>query len=459
MRTRWKVLLVMLLLAGASAAAYQPAADYWRKRSVPNWRTAEVTRGDLKEVVNSTGTIKPQRQVSVGTFVSGPIDAEYHLLSHSGKPMLDKEEQPLHIAEFNQEVKQGDQLAKIDERIYKANYERDDATFASRLADVERAKAVYDQSVRDLARATELRKQDVAFVAQSEMDKLYFAVKQNKALVDVADRAVNQAESQRANSKANLDYCTILAPEDGIIIDRKIEPGQTLAAQFQTPELFIIGVNMREAMNVHAQVEETDIGLIKEAKLKEEKLRKRDPLAGLVSFTVSAYPDLLFHGHIEDIRMNSTTTQNIVSYPVVVRARNHDLKLMPGMTAEISFEVDSRKNVLKIPNAALRYFPEREKQHVRKQDQKLLDGKVDQRIEEEENELSENALSAEQRADLRQRRNRRHVWVQDGLLIKAVEVQIGVADGRFTELVAGDLKEGDKLITGVQPPKSMFGGP
>jgi HlyD family secretion protein len=457
MRTRWKILIVLLLLIGAGAAAWQPAMNYWRLRSVPKWRTKEVTRGQIVAVVNSTGTIKPQRQVSVGSFVSGPIDAEHDLVDRNGKPLLDKGGAPLHIAEFNQEVKQGDELAKIDERIYKANYERDDASYSSRVADVERAKAIHDQSVRDLQRAMELRKQDVAFVAQSEMDKLFYSVKQNKALVDVADRAVNQAESQRANSKANLDYCTIKASEDGIIIDRKIEPGQTLAAQFQTPELFIIGVNMRQAMNVHASVDETDIGLIKEAQLKEAKLQEEKMSDGLVTFTVDAYPDELFHGHIQEIRMNSTTTQNIVSYPVVVRAQNPDLKLMPGMTASISFEVDRRENVLKIPNAALRYFPEKEKQHVRQEDQKLLEGKIDEKLEGQQ-EVSENALSAAERAELRRKRNRRHVWIQDGLYIKAVEVVTGLADGQYTEMVSGDLKEGDKLIFGVEPPKGMFGG-
>ena len=458
MQTRWKVLIAFVVLIGIAAAAWQPAMKQWQIRSVPKWRTKEVVRGPIVAVVNSTGTIKPQRQVSVGSFVSGPIDAEHELLSRDGEPLRDKSGAPLHIAEFNQEVKQGDELAKIDERIYKANYERDDASYTSRVADVERARAVYDQSVRDLARAVELRKQDVAFVAQSEMDKLYFSVKQNKAALDVADRAVNQAESQKANSKANLDYCTIKASEDGIIIDRKIEPGQTLAAQFQTPELFIIGVNMRQAMNVHAQVDETDIGLIKEAKLKEEKLKGTDPDASLVSFTVDAYPDELFHGNIEEIRMNSTTTQNIVSYPVVVQAANPDLKLMPGMTASISFEVDRRENVLKIPNAALRYFPEKEKQHVRKEDQKLLEGKIDEK-QEGQDEVSENALSAAERAELRRKRNIRHVWVQDGLKIKAVEVVAGLADGQYTELISGNLKEGDKLITGVEPPRGMFGAP
>jgi HlyD family secretion protein len=457
MRTRWKILIALLLLIGAGAAAWQPAVHYWRLRSVPKWRTKEVDRGQIVAVVNSTGAIKPQRQVSVGSFVSGPIDAEHDLVDRDGQPLLDKNGVPLHIAEFNQEVKRGDELAKIDERIYKANYERDDASYTSRVADVERAKAIYDQSVRDLARAVELRKQDVAFVAQSEMDKLYFSVKQNKALVEVADRAVNQAESQRANSKANLDYCTIKASEDGIIIDRKIEPGQTLAAQFQTPELFIIGVNMRQAMNVHASVDETDIGLIKEAQVKEQQLKREKKRSGLVTFTVDSYPDELFEGNIEEIRMNSTTTQNIVSYPVVVRAANPDLKLMPGMTASISFEVDRRENVLKIPNGALRYFPEKEKQHVRQEDQKLLEGKIDEKLEGQ-NEVSENALSAAERAELRRKRNVRHVWIQDGLYIKAVEVVTGLADGQHTELVSGDLKEGDKLIIGVEPPKGMFGG-
>lgn len=457
MRIRWIVLIVLLVLIGASAAAWQPVTYFLRLRSIPKWRTKEVAQGQIVAVVNSTGTIKPQRQVSVGSFVSGPIDAEHELVDRNGKPMFDKYGAPLHIAEFNQEVKQGDELAKIDERIYKANYERDDASHSSRVADVERAKAVRDQSERDLARAVALKKQDIKFVAQSEMDKLFYSVKQNKAAVDVADRAVNQAESQRANSKANLDYCTIKASEDGIIIDRKIEPGQTLAAQFQTPELFIIGVNMRQAMNVHASVDETDIGLIKEAQIKEQKLKAEDPTASLVSFTVDAYPDELFRGNIEEIRMNSTTTQNIVSYPVVVRAENPDLKLMPGMTASISFEVDRRESVLKIPNAALRFFPEREKQHVRKEDQKLLEGKVDEKLEGQ-NEVSENALSAIERSDLRRKRNVRHVWIQDGLTIKAVEVVTGLADGQFTELVKGDLKEGDKLIIGVEPPKGMFGG-
>src|SRR5262249_52037125 len=149
-------------------------------------------------------------------------------------------------------------------------------------------------------------------------------------------------------SQAQLRYTNIKAPVDGIIINRKIDPGQTLAAQFQAPELFVVAPDMRTKMYVHASVDEADIGLIHEAQ------RKDLP----VTFTVDAYPDDLFEGMIEEIRLSSTTTQNVVTYPVIVAAPNPDLKLLPGMTASISFEVNRRADIIKIPNSALRYFPQ-----------------------------------------------------------------------------------------------------
>ncbi|HUE74917.1 MAG TPA: efflux RND transporter periplasmic adaptor subunit [Pirellulaceae bacterium] len=450
MRTRWKVLLALIALIGVGAAGYQPAVQYWRIRSVPKWKTVEVGRGGIVAVVNSTGTVNPQQTLLVGSFVSGPIDGTYELKNAAGQPMLGRDGQPLNLAEFNQEVKEGDELAKIDERIYLANRERDKATYESRLAEVERAKAVHEQSERDLQRAVELRKRDVAFVAQSEMDQLYFAVKQNKAAVALAEKAAAQAFSQLENSETNLEYCTILAPKDGIIITRKIEPGQTLASQFQTPELFVLGLNMRGTVHIYAAVDEADIGLIKKAQQEGRS----------VKFTVDAYPDKLFEGpdvRIEEIRMNSAISQNIVSYPVIVSAPNPDLRLLPGMTATISFDVDSRDNVLKIPNAALRYYPQ-DLRHVRPEDRPLLEGKIEQASPETQEESSENDLSASQRAELRRKRNRRHVWVADGVYLKAVELVIGLADSQFTELVEGNIQEGDVLVTGIQSTTSVFGG-
>jgi len=196
---------------------------------------------------------------------------------------------------------------------------------------------------------------------------------------------------------------------------------------------------MREEMQIHAAVDEADIGFITEAE------KRQLP----VSFTVDAY-DELFHGVIDQIRLNSTTTQNVVTYPVVVKAPNPDLKLLPGMTAAISFQVDERKDVVKIPNSALRFYPS--PKQVRKEDLPILEG-TQVTDDEQEAQQSEATLSAEERADLRRRRNRRHVWVEDGDLLRAVEVITGLSDSQNTEMISGDLKPGDKLVIGIQQPQ------
>jgi len=187
-------------------------------------------------------------------------------------------------------------------------------------------------------------------------------------------------------------------------------------------------------MHVFASVDEADIGLIRRA-------QQRD---ALVEFTVDAYPDDLFTGTIAEIRFNPTTVQNVVTYPVVVTAPNPELKLLPGMTANISFQIEKRSDVLKVPNAALRFYPERDQ--VREQDRKLLEGGGD----DETNDAIDSRSAAED-ADAKRRRNRRHVWIAEGELLRAVEIETGISDSQFSELVAGELKEGQKLVTGVSP--------
>jgi HlyD family secretion protein len=435
--------IIVAIVAGVAVAGYKPAMEYWELQNAPKWRTAGVVRGDVISVVNSTGTVKPVLQVSVGSFVSGPIDAEYQLKDRDGKLLVDKDGLPLHIAEFNQEVRKGDELAKIDPRIYEAGVARDRATLATRVADVERAKALLQQAINDERRAFALQAEDQSFIAQAELDKVRFNRISLEAQVKVAEASVEQAQAQLDLSIANLKYTDIISPVDGIVINRKIDPGQTLAAQFQTPELFIVAPDMRKKMHVHASVDEADIGLINAAKLGGRP----------VTFTVDAYPDDLFDGTIEEIRLSSTTTQNVVTYPVVVGAPNVELKLLPGMTASISFEVDRRTNIVKIPNSALRFFPQA--QHVREADKKLIEGKLE---EDEDQQKQEVRLSAQERSEARRKRNRRHVWVQEGAKLKAIEVQTGISEGQFTELVSGDLKEGDKLVIGIQPPKPGWGG-
>lgn len=418
MRTLLKLLVFLAIVAGIGAAAYKPTTEYLANRNKINWRTANVEQGDIVSVVNSTGSIKPKLEVIIGSFVSGPIKELF--------------------CEFNQEIKVGDLLATIDPTIYRAAVSRDQAGLASREADVYRVKAQLQQAINDEKRAIALRMEDETFIAQAEMDKFKFARMSLEAQLVVADTAVDQAKANLDNSLANLDYTKIRAPVDGIVINRKIQPGQTVASQFQTPELFIVAPDMRKTMHIHASVDEADIGLIKSAQ------KHNYP----VTFTVDAYSEKLFQGTIHEIRLNSTTTQNVVTYPVLVATENPDLDLLPGMTANLSFQVDHREDVIKIPNSALRFYPNAK--HVRPEDVPILDGQFNTQDNPDEAQQTAKSLSAQDRMQLRKSRDRRHVWVAEGNLLRAVEVTTGLSDSQFTEMVTGTLKPGDVLVTGVQ---------
>lgn len=419
MKTFFRYLLILLLVVGV-LGGLGAGAWYSMGRGGGSWRTAAVEEGELISVVNSTGTIKPVQSVTVGAFVSGPVKELY--------------------CEFNQEVKQGDLLAKIDPLIYNANVLRDKANLASREADVERAQATLQQAINDEKRGLALRSEDVSFISQQEMDKLKFSRMSLEAQLLSAKTAVEQARGSLENSQASLDYTDIKAPVDGIVINRKIDPGQTVASQFQTPELFVIAPDMRKTMHVHASVDEADIGLIANA-------RKN----GLpVTFTVDAYPDDLFEGLIEEIRLSSTTTQNVVTYPVIVSTSNPDLKLYPGMTASISFQVGRKASCLKVPNAALRFFPNAAQ--VRPEDKHLVEG-IEEPVMPGPNSPEKPTpppLSAIERSTKRKQRNERHVWVEEGRLLRAIPVTVGISDSQFTALETGEVKAGDRLIVGVK---------
>lgn len=416
-----KALLIsvaLILVAGVTGAfAWRPAYDYWKARNRPNYRLDKVVRGRIVSAVNATGTIKPVLSVPVGSFVSGPI--------------IDL------FVDFNDVVKKGDPLAKIDPRLYEANVARDRAALVTRQADVERAQAQLQQAINDEKRSQALRAENQDFISDTEMDQFKFKRMSLEALLTVAETSIDQARANLDMSEANLNYTRIVAPVDGVIIDRKVDPGQTVAASYQTPELFTVAPDMRKEMRVFASVDEADIGQIREAQVGGQPVR----------FTVDAYPDDLFDGKIFQIRKNSTTTQNVVTYPVVVSAPNSDLKLLPGMTASISFQVGEVRNVARIPNAALRFYPQREQ--VRLEDRPLLENAAP--VQGESDERTEASRSAEEKAESRRQRNRRHVWVVDGDFLKAIEVVTGLSDSKYTELISGEIKEGDKLVTGIMP--------
>ncbi|GAB5402608.1 MAG: efflux RND transporter periplasmic adaptor subunit [Aureliella sp.] len=391
MRFFVKCLIVLAILGGGAAAAYKPSVEYMRQRNKPEWETAAVIQGDAVRTITTSGKIRPVLQVSIGSFVSGPI-VEI-------------------CVDFNDEVEEGDLLARVDPRLFAANVARDEAILATREADVARVQAQLQQSINNKQRGEKLRQKNEDFLSDREMDALVFETQALEAQLKLSQASVRQAQASLENSQANLGFCEIRSPVKGVVIDRMIDPGQTLASQFQAPELFIIAPDLREKVHVFASVDEQDIGLLQKA-FEEERP---------VSFTVSAYEGRVFEGLIEQIRISSTELQNVVTYPVVVAAENPGRELLPGMTATISFEVDTASDVLKVPNSALRFYPE-DVQYVREEDRGLLDGSRWTSTDEND---ADGELSAEEQAEAQREKSKRHVWVQDGDMLRAVEIVRG----------------------------------
>jgi HlyD family secretion protein len=427
-----KLAVFVLVIVGLGWVGYQPAAKYFRERNKPKWETAKVIRGDAKRIINSTGKIEPVLKVAIGAFVSGPI-VELHV-------------------DFNDEIKEGELLAKVDPLLYQAAVDRDEASLNARKADVERVIAQLELATYNLDRGENLLATNEKYLSKREIDGLRADCKVQKANLLVAEASVKQATAQLNNSLTNLNYCDIRSPVNGVILARKIDPGQTLASQFQTPELFIVAPDLRKKLHVFATVDESDIGLIRKAY--EDKMP--------VTFTVSAYPDEVFQGVIEQVRYEATELQNVITYPVVVATENPDLKLLPSMTAQLSFEVANVQDVLQIPNAALRYYPENI-EWVREEDRKLLDGsqwsrngdeQVDSIEDAEESVADDAGPGADGSANVDKKKakesNRRHVWVLKDEQLQAIEVKIGFSDSRFTIVESGEVSADMELVTGVK---------
>ena len=333
--------MILGVLAGLVVGGGAALSAWWKQQSIPKYLTSAVSRGRVETVVNSTGTIKPVRTISVGAFISGPIAEVY--------------------VDYNSRVKVDCVLAEIDDKLPAAAVDHDKAALEAQQADLARVKALLEQAQNNEVRACKLMAVDKDYLSDTEMDQYKFARITAEKQVALSEASVKQAEAQLKNSRDNLGYTRIRSPEDGVVIERKIDPGQTVASSYQTPELFTIGVEMDKHIYVYASVDEADVGLVREAQKQDRP----------VSFTVDSYPGDLFEGKIYQIRLNSTTTQNVVTYPVVIEAPNADLKLMPGMTANLSFQIDAKDAVLRLPAAALRFTPQ--SSQVRPQDRHYLD--------------------------------------------------------------------------------------
>jgi HlyD family secretion protein len=363
------------------------------------YRTAPVERGQIVSVVSATGTINPVVSVQVGTQVSGMIKS-------------------LH-ADFNSRVKAGDTVAIIDPEPFKARREQAASNLEMARSNVARSRADLAQRKRELDRVQSLLPQQ--FVSQNDVDVALTNFQSAEAQLRVAEAQVKQAVAALNAAELELKYTVIRSPVDGIVVARNVEVGQTVASSFATPNLFLIALDLTK-MQVDTNVSESDIGGMMEGKN--------------AVFTVDAYPGESFAGVIKQVRLAPMNVQNVVTYNVVVGVDNQDLRLKPGMTANVSIVVAQRDQALKVPNAALRFMPPKAEGDRRRSDGQATraDGVSPVRIG----------------GDTGQSKT---VWkqVESGDLL-ALSIQTGISDGVSTEVLSSGLTEGDSVIVGIEQP-------
>lgn len=399
-----KTIIVSSVIALALVVVMALKSSGSRKTDV-SFETVKAERGKISYAVTATGTIEAIITVKVGTQVSGILKGVY--------------------VDFNDVVKKGQVLAKLDETSLKAQAEQSQAQLDQALAQFtlnestyNRLKALYDKNL----------------ISQADYDEAVFNYENSKA-------AVINSKSNLARSKVNLEYATITSPIDGVVLNRAVEEGQTVAASFNTPELFTI-VNDLTQMEVKTSVDEADIGKV--------KVDQR------VEFTVDAYPDMKFEGIVSEVRLQPVTTNSVVTYNVILHAPNPDMKLMPGMTATATIYAEERENALLIPGKALRFKPDTSyvnKLLAERAATMSREGNTSQRMPGRqtpsgEDSVRENKSQSSFISD-QSTAKKRIVWVRDPQigLIRYL-VSIGIENGTSVEVLSG-LKEGDEVIVSM----------
>jgi HlyD family secretion protein len=394
---------------------------FWSRNHQGNgsFRTAAVTRGNLQASISATGTVEPEEVVDVGAQVAGKIVA-------FGKDKHGK------TVDYGSVVEPGMVLARIDDSLYAADVEAVKAQLAQNKAQVqyaqanlEQLKAKLYQATRDWARAQKLGPSDA--LSQADYDAAQSAFETAKANVDVGKAAIVQAQKAVAQSEAslrraqqNLDYCTIISPVKGVIIDRRVNIGQTVVSSLSAPSLFLIAKDLTR-IQVWASVNEADIG----------NIRPGQP----VTFTVDAYPGTTFQGEVGKVRLNATMTQNVVTYTVEVNTDNADGKLLPYLTANLKFMVAERQNVLLVPNAALRWFPRQEQ----------IVAEFSQQPKKERRKRGGTQAKSPDKEG-KPDTVRGTLWLPQGHEVKPLQVKVGLTDGSQTEVSGPELKPGMQVV-------------
>ena len=337
------------------------------------YETKELKTCTITQYVEASGTINPVNTVSVGSTVSGLIKAIY--------------------VDYNSEVKKGQLLAQIDPANFEAQVQQNQAQINNAMANLAKLQAVADYNEKQYQRYKNLYAKN--FVAKSELDEKYSTYLSDIAQINAAKAQISQYQASLKTAQTNLGYTQIIAPVDGTVISREIDLGQPVAASFQAPELFTIAQDLTK-MQIEVSVSEADIGKVKEG---------QD-----VTYTLDGYPDTNFEGKVTQVRLSPTTVSNVVTYTVIVEVDNEDLKLKPGMTANVSIITNKSEDVLCAPNLALKFTPDISGPKYKQQG----------------------------------------IWIIENGKPKRVDIQTGASDDNVTEIIANGLQNGDKVIMSIQ---------
>ncbi len=384
--------LVIVAGLGVAASAGWYAIQHGQKKTPDQlYRLESVKKGDITQTVSANGTLNPIVLVNVGTQVSGTVTQLY--------------------VDFNDKVEKGQPLLELDRSLLAAQARQSAAAIGNISATLELARA-------NEARMKELFAQE--YVSRQEFDQ---AVQARKS----AEAQLAQARALADRDQVNLNYTTIRSPVSGIVVDRVVDRGQTVAASLQTPTLIKIAQDLSE-MRIDSSFAEADIGKIKPGQK--------------VSFTVDAFPERSFSGEVQQIRLNPTVTQNVVTYNVRISLQNPDQILLPGMTAYVNIAIAKADDVLMVPNAALRFKPA---------------DSAGKTVEMNGDASSNATANGTDRREGRKGKRGNHdgntgtVYVVEGDVIRPVSVEIGITDNRMTEITGGELKDGARVIVGERP--------
>ncbi len=400
------------------------------------YKKEAVDRGNIEALVVTTGSLNPVTIVDVGSQVSGEIEKIY--------------------VDFNSQVKEGQVIAQIDQSQFLTKVNQDEANYQSSVASLEKAKVTFDNLQKKYDRALTLFEKDLmSYEDKESIETNYYGA---KADIQSAEARLAQAKSQLETSKVNLTYTIIKSPIDGVVINRNVNVGQTVAASFQAPVLFQIANDLTK-MQVECSVDEADIGKVSEGQQ--------------VRFTVDAFPDENFRGVVKQVRYSPEIVQNVVTYTTIVEVDNPEMKLRPGMTATVSIVTGQALNALRVPNAALRFTPNLSQEEMRALLTKMKEERSSQRRAaspegtsgqkpDSGRQQGQRTESGQQRPGMRgqgmqgtQMRDFARVWIEDEKgALKMVFIRKGVTDNSYTEVAWGDLQEGQLVITGETSPQN-----